>query len=126
MSLYHGDLSKEVSRPSFTVKVMTPDGVMFVTVVEEDNPINNEPEPVQILISIGKTGSAIAAWANMAALLISALLETDLSISDVIMKISNILSDGISTQKTGIDIRSGPEGLQYALTRYNEDRQNRL
>jgi len=120
------DLAKEVSRPSFTVKVMTPDGVMFVTVVEEDNPISNEAEPAQILITIGKTGSAIAAWANMAALLISTLLQENISISDVIMTISNILSDGISTHKEGIEIRSGPEGLQYALTRYNEDRQNRL
>jgi len=123
---YHRDLAKEVSRPSFTVKVMTPDGVMFVTVVEEDNPISNQPEPVQILITIGKTGSAIAAWANMAALLISTLLREDISISDVIMTISNILSDGISEHKTGIEIRSGPEGLQYALTRYNADRQNRI
>lgn len=124
--MHYRDLAKEVSRPSFTVKVMTPDGVMFVTIVEEDNPISNEAEPVQILIAIGKTGSAIAAWANMAALLISTLLEESISISDIIMRISNILSDGISTQKTGIDIRSGPEGLQYALTRYNEHRQNRL
>jgi len=126
MSLFHRDLAKEVSRPSFTVKVMTPDGVMFVTIVEEDNPISNEAEPAQILITIGKTGSAIAAWANMAALLISTLLREGVSISDVIMTISNILSDQTSVQKTGIDIRSGPEGLQYALTRYNEDRQNRL
>ncbi|MHC4316841.1 MAG: TSCPD domain-containing protein [Planctomycetota bacterium] len=120
------DLSKEVSRPSFTVKVMTPDGVMFVTVVEEMDIVSNTPAPVQILIAIGKTGSAIAAWANMSALLVSTLLQEDVSISDIIMRISNILSDGISEQKTGIEIRSGPEGLQYALTRYNEDRQNRL
>lgn len=123
---HNRDLSKEVSRPSFTVKVMTPDGVMFVTIVEEDDLISNSPEPVQILIALGKTGSAIAAWANMAAVLTSSLLQEGMTISDIMMTISNILSDGISQQKTGIDIRSGPEGLQYALTRYNEDRQNRL
>lgn len=120
------DLAKEVSRPSFTVKVMTPDGVMFVTIVEETDVISNSAEPVQILITIGKTGSAIAAWANMAALLTSALLQENISISDIIMTISNILSDSSREHKTGIEIRSGPEGLQYALTRYNEDRQNRL
>lgn len=124
--MHNRDLSKEVSRPSFTVKVMTPDGVMFVTIVEEDDLISNSPEPVQILIALGKTGSAIAAWANMAAVLTSSLLQEGMTISDIMMTISNILSDGISQQKTGIDIRSGPEGLQYALTRYNEDRQNRL
>lgn len=124
--IHNRDLAKEVSRPSFTVKVMTPDGVMFVTIVEELDVISNTPEPVQILITIGKTGSAIAAWANMGALLTSAMLRKNISISDIIMEISHILSDGISNQKTGIDIRSGPEGLQYALTRYNEDRQNRL
>ncbi len=123
---HNRDLAREVSRPSFTVKVMTPDGVMFVTIVEEEDVISGDTGPVQILITIGKTGSAIAAWANMAALLTSALLETDLSISDIIMRISNILSDKTTEHKTGIDIRSGPEGLQYALTRHNEDRQNRI
>ncbi len=123
---YNRDLAKEVSRPSFTVRVMTPDGVMFVTVVEEIDVISDTPMPAQILIAIGKTGSAIAAWANMSAILTSALLQENVSISDIIMIISNILSDSSREHKTGIDIRSGPEGLQYALTRYNEDRQNRI
>jgi hypothetical protein len=113
------------SRVSFTVRVMTPDGVMFVTVVEDEK-LGREPKPVQVLITLGKTGSAIAAWANMTALLTTVLLERGVELTDVAMEISNILSDKRAPHGNGIDIRSGPEGLKYAFMRYNENLGNRL
>lgn len=118
------DITKEVSRESYTVRVMTPDGIMFVTIVEDAN--NGRPKPAEILITIGKTGSAITAWANAAAILTSLLLRNGVSVADISMQISNILSDSRTSTKSGIEIRSGPEGLQYALTRYNANRQERI
>ncbi len=118
------DLEAEESRQSLTIRVMTPDGVMFVTIVESAN--GTRPQPAEILIVLGKTGSAIAAWANMAALLCSVLLERGVSLADIAVKISNILSDGRTTHTTGMDIRSGPEGLKYAFLRYNENLAKRL
>jgi hypothetical protein len=118
------DLAAEESRQSFTVRVMTPDGVMFVTIVENSN--GTRPQPAEILVTLGKTGSAIAAWANMAALLTSFLLERGVSLVDIAVKISNILSDKQTAQTAGMDIRSGPEGLKYAFLRYNENLGKRL
>lgn len=112
------------SRVSFTVRVMTPDGVLFVTIVEDSG--GSMPKPVQVLITLGKTGSAIAAWANMTALLCSVLLERGVQLADIAMEISNILSDKRAPTGNGFDIRSGPEGLKYAFMKYNENLGNRL
>lgn len=118
------DLQAQESRESFTVQVMTPDGKMFVTIVE--NPNNGRPKPEQILIVLGKTGSAIAAWANMAGLLTTLLLDKGVPLSDIAVQISNILTDRRTSQSNGLDIRSGPEGLKYAFLRYNENLGKRL
>lgn len=119
MRLLRNPLEEE-SRVSFTVRVMTPDGIMFVTVIEEQLNGKSMPQPVEILIVMGKTGSAISAWANMAALLSSMLLNRGVQLADIAKEISHILSDGRVHQGIGMDIRSGPEGLKYAFMKYNE------
>ncbi len=104
---------------------MTPNGVMFVTIVESINYLK-KPVPVNILIIIGKSGSAIMAWANMTASLISLLFKNKIDLEDVIAEISMNLSDHSVLQKPGVSIRSEPEGIKYALLRYQEDRNRRL
>lgn len=97
---------------SRTIKVLCPDGKMFVTICED-----SEGVPNRIIISIGKTGTALMAWANAAALLSSRLLPF-VGIPGLIQEISNITTSSIRSFGDGIKIRSGPEALAYALMRY--------
>ncbi len=119
------ELESGIAQSSLTWKVMTPNGVMFVTIVESINYLK-KPVPVNILIIIGKSGSAIMAWANMTASLISLLFKNKIDLEDVIAEISMNLSDHSVLQKPGVSIRSEPEGIKYALLRYQEDRNRRL
>lgn len=119
------DLESGIAQNSLTYKITTPNGVMFVTIVESID-YRNKPVPVNILITIGKSGSAIMAWANMTASLISLLFKKKADVEDIIAEISMNLSDRSVLQKLGIVIRSEPEGISYALMRYQEDRSKRL
>jgi len=119
------DLDSGIAQNSLTYKIATPNGIMFVTLVESID-YRKRPVPVNILITIGKSGSAIMAWANMTASLISLLFKMKADIEDIIAEISMNLSDHSVLQKPGISIRSEPEGIKYALLRYQEDRNRRL
>ena len=119
------DLESGIAQNSITYRVMTPNGVMFITVVESEDYLKR-PIPIKILIAIGKSGSAIMAWANMTADLISLLFRKKTDLEDIIAEISMNLSDQSVLQKPGINIRSEPEGIKYALLRYQEDRNRRL
>ena len=114
-----------IAQNSLTYRVMTPNGVMFVTVVESLNYMKR-PIPTNMLIAIGKSGSAIMAWANMTADLVTLLFKSKLDLEDIIAAISMNLSDQSVLQRPGIQIRSEPEGIKYALFRYQEDRNKRL
>ncbi len=118
-------LESGIAQNSLTYKVMTPNGVMFVTIVESIDYLKR-PVPINILIVIGKSGSAIMAWANMTASLISFLFRKKTDVEDIIAEISMNLSDHSVLQKPGVHIRSEPEGITYALLRYQEDRNRRL
>ncbi len=104
---------------------MTPNGVMFITIVEGID-YRKRPTPVTVLIAIGKAGSAIMAWATMTADLITLLFKMKTDLEDIIAAVSMNLSDHVVLQKPGISIRSEPEGIKYALLRYQEDRSRRL
>ena len=122
---YLPGLESGIAQESLTWKIMTPNGVMFVTIVESIDYLK-KPIPVEILITIGKSGSAIMAWANMTASLISLLFKRKTDIEDIIAEISMNLSDHSVLQKPGVSIRSEPEGIKYALMRYQEERSKRL
>ena len=98
---------------------------MFVTVVETQDYLK-KPLPTDILITIGKSGSAIMAWANMTASLISLMFKRKIDLVDIITEISMNISDHFVLQRPGVSIRSEPEGIKYALLRYQEDRNRRL
>ncbi|HEC64533.1 MAG TPA: hypothetical protein ENI23_04495 [bacterium] len=115
----------EIAQVSLTWKITTPNGIMFITIVESLNYLK-KPIPINILITIGKSGSAIMAWANMTASLISLLFKNKVDLEDIIVEISMNLSDHSVLQKPGVHIRSEPEGIKYALMRYQEDRNKRL
>ena len=119
------NLESDIAQGSLTWKVTTPNGDMFVTIVESIDYLK-KPIPVNILITIGKSGSAIMAWANMTASLITLLFKNKTDLEDIIAEISMNLSDRAVLQKPGVSIRSEPEGIKYALLRYQEDRNRRL
>ncbi|KKM65667.1 hypothetical protein LCGC14_1442490 [marine sediment metagenome] len=119
------DLESGIAQDSLTWKIATPNGVMFVTVVESID-YRKRPVPINILITIGKSGSAIMAWATMTADLISLMFTKKIDLAEIIAEISMNLSDRSVMQKPGVHIRSEPEGIKYALLRYQEDRNRRL
>ena len=66
------------------------------------------------------------AWATMTADLISLMFTKKIDLAEIIAEISMNLSDRSVMQKPGVHIRSEPEGIKYALLRYQEDRNRRL
>ncbi|KKN03204.1 hypothetical protein LCGC14_1109980 [marine sediment metagenome] len=119
------DLESGIAQKSLTYKIKTPNGIMFVTIVESID-YRKRPVPINILITIGKSGSAIMAWATMTADLISLMFIKKIDLTEIIAEISMNLSDRSVMQKPGVQIRSEPEGIKYALLRYQEDRNRRL
>ncbi len=119
------DLESGIAQKSLTYKIKTPNGIMFVTIVESID-YRKRPVPINILITIGKSGSAIMAWATMTADLISLMFIKKIDLTEIIAEISMNLSDRSVMQKPGVQIRSEPEGIKYALLRYQEDRNTRL
>lgn len=119
------DLESGIAQDSLTWKIATPNGVMFVTIVESID-YRKRPVPINILITIGKSGSAIMAWATMTADLISLMFIKKIDLSEIIAEISMNLSDRVVMQKPGVSIRSEPEGIKYALLRYQENRNKRV
>lgn len=105
---------------SFTYKILTPDGKVFVTIAESDN------KPIKILITVGKSGSAISAWANTVAELTSALFEKEASVLEILTIFTNIVSDRLIMHSSGARITSGVDGLRYCLLRYQEARMRRM
>lgn len=98
--------------PAHSVKVNTPNGRMFVHILED-----TEGNPHKILINIGKTGSDVFAWAEALAEVFSLSLLNGASIYDVLSALSNISSDRL-VHSSGIPIYSGPDGLVQAILIY--------
>jgi len=94
------------------IKVRTPDGKMFVSVMEDIN-----GRPFKIAIQIGKNGSAIRSWTESVSNLVSRLLENNVPLSAIINDLSSLSTDRVSFNADGI-VRSGPDGVVYALFVY--------
>lgn len=104
--------------PSVTIKVLTPDGTLYVSIAEQDG------KPTRVLISIGKAGSRLAAWADAVARLLTMLVKRDVEVSQLIAELSAISSDGFRMHGQ-TEIHSGPEGVAKALILYEEERWQR-
>lgn len=103
---------------SVNVRVESPDGTMFVTIMEGEGLL-----PFKVLVHIGKSGSSLAAWANCAAEFVSASIPR-LGLNTVIAKLLGTTSDKISYTPDSVNgdgvvtVRSGPEAIAYALIKY--------
>lgn len=107
---------KEAPRPAYSMEVDTPDGKMWVHVAEEDG------QPVQVLINIGKAGTNLAAWAYITARMITRSLEGEVGIHKIIEEFSGTTSGRIAYLERGMVCRSGPEGVAIALIRYTQEK----
>jgi hypothetical protein len=98
---------------SITFEVDTPDGRMFVIIME-----NDKGEPVQLQITIGKAGTAMTAWAYAVSALCSDLLPIK-GVNGLLVLLSEITSNRQAARlEDGAMVRSGPDGISYALLRY--------
>jgi hypothetical protein len=97
--------------PSYTAKVLTPDGTMFVNVSERNN------IPYRVDAIIGKAGTAINSWAQALSSSVTLALQKGISIHDIIECLSNNTSDRVSNSN-GRLVSSGPDGLVNGLSIY--------
>lgn len=96
--------------------VDTPSGKMFVHVME-----NKQGDPVGIQVNIGKAGSEVLAWAQSVARLCSAVLDMGGSVADILVEISGLHADKERRYLSGEVVRSGIQGLEIALRRYQRE-----
>lgn len=102
--------------PSITIEVNTPDGVLYYTICEQDD------KPIKVISTFGKSGSALAAWAQAVDLLVNMLLEKDASYNDIIDALSNITNSKPIQTRTGVKVGSGPEGIVVAFLEYRRQK----
>lgn len=116
-------LSIETTKQSFfkgeTIRVKTADGTMFVMILENERGI-----PCAVQATIGKAGSAVAAWCDATVRLCSKLIDKGTSIHELILELENITSDR-QVQSGSVPIRSGIDGLVHALRSYQRSKRNR-
>lgn len=100
-----------------TIQVPTPDGTMFVTILEDTT-----GRPMGIQIHIGKAGAPIAAWSHALARICSLALDKGADINDLVAELSSQTSDKTRMSTRGEVVRSGVEGLWTALMQYKRDK----
>ena len=99
---------------TFSVRVETPDGTMFVHILEDEKEL-----PQKVIINVGKAGTNLTAWADAAARLVSKLLP---NVHGVIEELTGLTTARFSRLPKGEIIHSGPEGIAYALLKYRGER----
>jgi len=100
--------------PTFSYRVETPDGTMFIHIVEDERGL-----PQQVHINIGKAGTNLSAWADAAARLVSRSLP---NVHGAIEELTGITTSRFRRMPKGEMIRSGPEGIAYALLKYSGEK----
>jgi len=97
--------------PTTSIRVRTPDGDLFVHIAEQDG------KPIELLMNIGKSGYALAAWSDALGRIVSLALRSGISLREIADTLSNIRADRV-TRSNGIAVHSGPEGLATAIMKY--------
>lgn len=113
------ETGKQTRFNSTSYQMNTPDGTMYVFVM-----FDNAGKPVGIQLSLGKAGSAVAAWANALSRVCSLALDHGAHITEIIQELSLQTTDRARINRGNISIRSGPEGVAVALMRALEDMNN--
>lgn len=111
------DASSQYIFNSWSYHIQTPDGTMYVNILEDKTGVI-----CAIDIVIGKAGAPLRAWAHSFARIITLGLEHGVTLEDLLTELSSQTSDHSRTSTNGIQIRSGPEGIYQALIMYRRDR----
>lgn len=101
----------------FTFMVKTPDGTIFVTVMED-----TDKRPCGVHIHLGKSGGSANAWAQTLARTMNLALDNGAAINDLIEQLSQHTTDRSQRNDNGVEIRSGVEGVAYALMQYRREK----
>lgn len=102
---------------TYSARVETPDGTMFVHIMEEDN------RPVEVKINIGKTGTAVRAWSDCVAELISLGMQKGANIYEILAAVCGISGDKLA-YSSGIPVTSGPDGVAQAILIYFKEKED--
>jgi hypothetical protein len=100
-----------------TIRVSTPDGTLFVHIAEDD-----EGKLKQIMLNLGKAGTAVSAWANALASTLTLSIELGATLEDLTELLSNITSGSSARLGIGGNCTSGPEGVWMALMHYRREK----
>ena len=95
--------------PMYSFRWTTPDGTANIFVTETN--------PVTISITIGKAGTSIAGWAYALSQFVNRSLRTD-TLDEVIDILTDITTHQSSYNSNGVQCRSTPEAVAFALTEY--------
>jgi hypothetical protein len=93
--------------------VPTPDGTLYLTIMEDD-----KGNAIAIRISIGKAGTVVRSWTEALMLVANKYMEKGGTLHDIIEALSSLTTSRVMYTSGKVPIRSGPEGIVYALTRY--------
>lgn len=107
------EMEKDYNYDCAVVRVETPDGSLFVVVVED-----TLGEPMEVHLSLGKTGTTIRAWTEAVQACITLLLKTGTRLEDIINLFTNVTTGKLVYHAGVFPIKSGPEGLAHALKIY--------
>lgn len=99
---------------SITIRSRTPDGTMFVNIMED----NETGKPCEIQIIIGKAGTNLRAWTDSVSRLVTMVLKCGGTLEDIITELSNTTSDKLIIDDSQVPVRSGPDGFVMALMKY--------
>lgn len=117
-----GAAVKQETYETLTFRVRTPDGTMFVIVMDDES-----GKPVGVHINIGKAGLPLSAWANATAALVTRMLDAGIGINDIITELSELTSEkSVLSGDGNVPIRSGPDGLCFALMQYRKSKYREL
>ena len=101
---------------SSTYRIYTPDGTMFVNMIEDNN-----RRIIAIDIQVGKAGGALRAWAHCFGRILTMAIEHGASIEEIATELSSQTSDKSKTYN-GIRVGSGPEGVYVAIMLHKNSR----
>jgi ribonucleoside-diphosphate reductase alpha chain len=104
---------------SFNIRVYINEGTMYVIIQDDE-----DGKPYRIDVSVGKAGSAVAAWAGATCDLIGTLWAYGVKTEDIITRLAGYTSDKYKTQEDGTKVYSGPQGVQVALLKYLQWKKN--
>jgi len=98
-----------ISIPNYSFHWKTPDGVATIFIIESS--------PISINVFIGKSGTSLAAMIYALVEFINLSFRSS-SIEDVISILSDITTQTSVLLVPGIECRSTPEAISFALTEY--------